>query len=344
MQELKKSNRALVLWGGAMLADITYSYLIKNNIKVDAVAVSKKYHVPNHRIGSNDVVVLEDYVMENPGCNVLVAFSGYEEESIVNYRKYIHNVYCCELAGAIIYGWFIDEYYLSTHKTDLDWLRNELADAESKKALDDFIYQKSTCIYEKVYTGDMFFDEKIIQLNRDEIFFDCGAFTGDTIEDFITHLKKRGIKQYKKIYAIEPDDTNFQKAKENLKNYKNIQLLKKGVWDATGTLTFSQNASLISSISSDGEDAIEVDTIDSIVGNEKVTYIKMDIEGAELNALRGAENTIRTNKPNLGICIYHKPEDLYKIPRYIKSIVPEYKLYLRNHLPTATDSVLYAVI
>lgn len=90
------------------------------------------------------------------------------------------------------------------------------------------------------------------------------------------------------------------------------------------------------------EEVIEVDTIDNIV-EEKVTFIKMDVEGAELEALQGASKTIIKNKPTLAICVYHKREDLITIPQYIKELVPEYKLYLRGHFIYASELVLYAV-
>ena len=79
---------------------------------------------------------------------------------------------------------------------------------------------------------------------------------------------------------------------------------------------------------------MELTTIDDFVREKnipKVDFIKMDIEGAELDALKGAINTIKTFKPKLAICIYHKPEHFYEIPTFIKSIVPEYKIWLLNN-------------
>lgn len=70
----------------------------------------------------------------------------------------------------------------------------------------------------------------------------------------------------------------------------------------------------------------------------------MDIEGSELEALKGAVHTIQRDKPKLAICIYHKPEDMTEIPLYIKSLVPEYKFYVRHHSNCWTDTVLYAVM
>lgn len=89
---------------------------------------------------------------------------------------------------------------------------------------------------------------------------------------------------------------------------------------------------------------IQVDTIDNLCGEEKVTLIKMDIEGSEQAALRGAVNVIKRDKPRLAICIYHTFEDLYEIPFMIKDMVPEYKIYIRHHAYSHCETVVYATL
>ena len=77
---------------------------------------------------------------------------------------------------------------------------------------------------------------------------------------------------------------------------------------------------------------------------EPITFIKMDIEGSEMRALKGAKQIITTYKPKLAICIYHKLDDLWRIPQYIHSLVPEYKFYIRHHSILYSDTVLYATL
>ena len=84
--------------------------------------------------------------------------------------------------------------------------------------------------------------------------------------------------------------------------------------------------------------------MDDHLQGEAVSFIKMDIEGAERGALRGAEQLIRRYRPDLAICVYHSISDLFEIPLYIHSIVPEYRLYLRHHTPVFCETVCYAVI
>lgn len=83
--------------------------------------------------------------------------------------------------------------------------------------------------------------------------------------------------------------------------------------------------------------------IDDIVGEDKVTFIKLDVEGAELKALQGAERTIRRYRPRLAVSIYHKPEDVIEIPEYILSLHEDYRLYIRHYQMSACETILYAV-
>ena len=85
-------------------------------------------------------------------------------------------------------------------------------------------------------------------------------------------------------------------------------------------------------------------SIDDMVGDDKVTFIKMDIEGAEMEALEGAKQTIERNRPKLAISIYHKEEDLWEIPFYILSKYPWYKIYMRHYTLTTNETVLYATV
>lgn len=90
------------------------------------------------------------------------------------------------------------------------------------------------------------------------------------------------------------------------------------------------------------DNSIAVVSLDSCV-NDRVTFIKMDIEGAEMEALKGAESIIKSQKPKLAICVYHKEQDMTEIPIFIKKLVPEYKLFMRHYSNDAGETVLYAV-
>ena len=110
-------------------------------------------------------------------------------------------------------------------------------------------------------------------------------------------------------------------------------------------MRFKAEKATCSCVSENGENHIDVVTIDETIDeNDRVTFIKMDVEGAELESLKGAKHIICRDKPKLAICIYHKPEDMTEIPLYIKSLVPEYKIYVRHHCNSDGETVLYAVM
>jgi methyltransferase, fkbM family len=187
-----------------------------------------------------------------------------------------------------------------------------------------------------------YFNLKFFQPCENEIFVDGGSYIGNTVLDFI---KWCGGK-YSKIYAIEPDLHNYEKLKKSLSdnNVKNATTIPKGLWSRSAKLNFEQNGDMTSCFIDRGTQAVPVDTLNNIVGNDPVTFIKMDIEGMELEALKGANNVIRKSKPRLAICIYHKPEDILEIPLYLAKLVPEYKYYLRQHTPFNLETVLYATL
>ena len=154
-------------------------------------------------------------------------------------------------------------------------------------------------------------------------------------------------KNLKKVYAFEPDPYNYELC-EKVKNENGldqVELINKGTWKKTGKLSFSASKDGASHITMEGEMSIEVVAIDDVVDeSQKVTLIKMDVEGAELESLQGASACIQRDKPKLAICIYHKSEDMYVIPKYIKSLVPEYKFYIRHHSNIGAETVLYAKV
>jgi len=175
-----------------------------------------------------------------------------------------------------------------------------------------------------------------------EVFIDCGAYDGETIKDFVEFCGGK----YDKIYSFEPIPRSYKYALQAIKNagIQRVELIQKGVWSHKAVLNFA-DIGQASRINDKGAIPVEVVAIDEVVPkDEKVTFIKMDVEGAEFEALKGAENTIRRCRPNLAICIYHVPTDVVEIPALIMSFLPEYKFYIRHHhITLMQEIVLYAL-
>ncbi len=178
----------------------------------------------------------------------------------------------------------------------------------------------------------------------DEVFVDAGAFDGQTSAMFVQWADK-----YRKIFALEPEPENREKCRKVLDaiNTK-YEILPFGAWDKREKLSFAVGLNGGSHVSGGGYEAVEIqitieaDRLDDLI-HERVSFIKMDIEGAEINALKGAEKTIKTYKPKLAISVYHKRKDIWEIPKLILGYVPEYKLYLRHYSLSKDETVLYCI-
>lgn len=188
---------------------------------------------------------------------------------------------------------------------------------------------------------EQYFNPDFMRFAEKEVFVDAGS------KDLVTAKKLRDYAdKIEKIYAFEPDPDNYKKCLKNREWFEHgtVELIPYGTWSEKKTLCFSATADGSSHITDDGECRVNVITIDEVVSDSsKVTFIKMDVEGSELESLKGAKNIIRRDRPKLAICIYHKPEDSVTIPLYIKSLVPGYKLYIRHHSNGAGETVLYAM-
>lgn len=184
------------------------------------------------------------------------------------------------------------------------------------------------------------FNELGIVYSNKEFFVDAGAFDGDTMESFIRNVGKN----FKEIHSIEPDQTNYQKLTRKIQKLKiaNIYAHNMGVWNHETELGFSDNASESSKLNTSNSGKIKVNSIDNLFSDKPVSFIKMDVEGAEYKALLGSEKTIKKNKPKLAICVYHKPEDIIEIPKLILEFNPTYKFFLRHHDNNFYETVLYA--
>lgn len=190
-------------------------------------------------------------------------------------------------------------------------------------------------------TSKQYFDEEVFEADPNEIFVDCGAFNGDTVWRFI---KWTGGK-YDGIYAFEPDAKNCHDLQihVNTNAWKNVRVINKAVGEKKGMFLLGGGLGAGSHLSGEGDQVVFVTRIEDEI-EEGVTYIKMDVEGTELEALQGAEGLIKRYKPKLAICIYHKREDPIVILEYLHELIPEYQFKIRHYTDSQHETVLYAYI
>ena len=237
---------------------------------------------------------------------------------------------------------------LHDHWKDFLWLYGRLKDYRSKMILlgslnNWFSYDFSTLGLARETTYPDYFDLDLIQVSKDEVFVDLGSFIGDTVQDYI---KMYGPDSYKTIYCYEITPATFQVLQNNLAAYPRIEYRMKGAGDSHGIMYITANDTDASAnvLAQQGNVKVEIVPIDDDI-QEPVTFIKMDIEGAEQKALLGCANHIRASHPKLALSVYHNNEDLWKIPRMVDEICPGYEFYLRYHGGNliATETTLIAL-
>ncbi len=234
---------------------------------------------------------------------------------------------------------FKDDF--AKNRSEYLYMYNLLEDDKSREIFTKVINFKISFDFEFMdgFVNDhdgQYFDKEIVPTCRDIVFVDGGGYVGDTASRVIDNYP-----DFKKIYLIEPIAENLRIAKRDLAEYENIEYLHVGLSNKKTTLYFNEEKSF-SSIYGNGTQSVEVDKLDNLI-DEKVDFIKLDIEGAEQDAIDGMSKIIKRDKPILAICIYHKAEDWYKIPQKVLAINSEYKIYLRHYMEGIFESVLYFV-
>lgn len=192
------------------------------------------------------------------------------------------------------------------------------------------------------YCFKHYFDLNLIPKLKENVFVDVGAYVGDTVLDYV---ESYGKDSFQKIYCYEICQENIDKMKINLKNFDNIEIKRKAVSDKKGKLKFDLDNDISSNhISLDGKIEVEGVALDEDV-KEKISMVKMDIEGSEMKALAGMKEHIKNDTPILLISVYHNNTDLVEIPKYIRSLNENYDYYLRYYggCVYATEIVLFAL-
>ncbi len=192
-----------------------------------------------------------------------------------------------------------------------------------------------------------YFPSDIFKLISEESIVDCGAFDGDTIR----MTRSLVGSDFKAIHAIEADTVSLEKMVDYLatldpETQAKVHIHECAVGAERCTLQFVMTGALTSKSGND-EASVAVDVpcipLDDLFAETPITFIKMDIEGAEFDALRGGSNIIQRDHPILAICVYHTQSDIWRIPLLIRSLNPGYQLFLRSYDGDGFQSVVYAV-
>jgi FkbM family methyltransferase len=342
------------IFGAGKTGKIFKSILEKNHKKVISFITSQN---SSTEVEGIPVINLAENSKElNNQIPVIIAVFNREENAHMNFiTEYLKKL---KFQNIVHLYDFIDEY--STQIDNLYWLTNRDYYHENLskflKVKELFKEQQSIDIYDNIINFLLTFNLNILptpnptnQYFPDNIkvwdgmnaFLDVGSFDGQTIMDAYSRYGKLGT-----VIAYEPDPLNIKFIKQKIDLFNpavNFFLIPCGVGSSVEILKFSSGFGEGSAIQKDGDCNIQCLSLDDTLFGIVPGYIKMDIEGAEFEALRGAENTIKKYRPSLAISLYHKPDHLFEVPLLIKSWNLGYNYYIRSHGNNLFETVLYCI-
>ena len=192
--------------------------------------------------------------------------------------------------------------------------------------------------------ASQYFPPDVVALRSDESFVDAGAFTGDTLEEFLARSGSR----FHAYHAFEPDWANLDQLRRRVAALpegvrERIRIYDAALGATDGPVEFAETGGPTSMAAAGAAGRVEGRTLDAVLAEEPITFLKLDIEGGERDALRGAQTAIKRWQPLVAVCVYHGPADLWEIPRLLREYMPEHRFFLRQHQFDGYELVLYAV-
>jgi FkbM family methyltransferase len=355
LNEKFKDKKIVIYGAGAGFVTFRQFALEKSNLINNIIAVLDLKFKSGDVFSNIPAFSPFDFIPPQDVDNVVAIITSGKQENHEQMKKHLNDLGIKN----IIFGMRLFEYnshYLSDDIDERYYLKNSndilksfylFNDEKSKEVFAGFI---TSFIERKVNhipfdsDKDQYFPNDIKMNAGVSRFIDCGAYNGDTLEQIINKFHHISY-----AACFEPDEENYKKLCKTIENNKNNIMhqcitIPCGVYDKECKLTFSGDILASGTISKDGNTMIQCVSIDNCLPTFAPTMIKMDIECAELKALKGAENTIKKYKPDLAICVYHLPSHIWEIPLYLDSLNLGYKFYLRNYSGGMLETVLYATI
>ncbi|WPX07803.1 FkbM family methyltransferase [Anaerocellum danielii] len=333
----------IFIYGAGNSGIMTYELLQRSNLNIVGFIDKRASDLKTYF--GKPVYTVDTKEINKDKALIIVAFLCNEEEikKVKEYLfalKYKKVFYFYEVCMSYIFNF--GKELLKHHKDKMIRVASYLEDKRSQEIFLNFLEASFSTDMGKLPKPDnsiQYFADGIEHKHRYLRFIDCGAYDGDTV-----YMLNKLIGQVEKVALFEPEPENFKKLVNRLKEKpvaKEHILFPCGVWSNTTMMKFLSGKAMGSQISQNGDIYVQCVALDDVIMDFAPTFIKMDIEGAEYEAILGAKNIIKEYKPDLAISVYHKIEHIWEIPYLIKQLNPECKLYLRCHASHGIDTVLY---
>lgn len=342
-ERLAETRKPIVLYGMGLGAEKMLRIMKTYQIAVSDIFASDEF-VRGQSFCGWQVKKLAE-VQERYGDFIIVVAFAFWQEELLERVEALSKQYELYAPHVPVVGTeAVDEGYLNRYETAIQAAYHLMADEQSRRVYAAvWNYKMSGKIsYIREVTTPKEEAYALIRPCREDVYLDLGAYDGDTVRE----MTKQAGGPLRRVFALEPDPKNFRKLSAFAETYAgNLHLLNAGVYDRDTSILFANKAGRHSAVSRDGEGiAVPMRSIDSVVGEEAVTIIKMDVEGEEGKALAGGKTVLARDCPRLIVSAYHRNEDTFALALQIHAMNPAYRLYLRQHpyIP-AWDNNLYAV-
>lgn len=323
-QYLAEAEKPIVLYGMGNGADKVLDRLQSLGIEVAGVFASDDF-VRHQQFRDYTVCSYDELKQQYGQMIVLVCFGTFLDEVIDNIRRIAseQELYAPDVPA---YGdlCFTADYYRENEQR-FQRLYDRLADEQSRLTLKNAVLYKLTGKIDYLFeceSDEQEVQRNVLRLGGDESYLDLGAYNGDTVERFV-----QTVGNYREITAAEPDRKTYQKLLQRVGHLSNLNAINAAVGDHVGQTEFAMRGGRNSSVGM-GE-KIDVVTVDSLL-LQRVTYIKMDVEGEEAAVIRGAAGLIARFRPKMLVSAYHRSEDLLDLFEQIMAINDGYRVYLRH--------------
>lgn len=325
-KKLSAAKKPIWLYGMGNGADKILDELTRRGISVSGVFASDGF-VRHQQFRGFTVSSYKEAVERDGDIIVLLCFGSSRPDVLQNIYRIAGEREFYAPDVAVIGDGVFDIEYAREHRAELERVYSMLADDLSRKTFEECIRYRLSGDIKHLANCESHPDEawqNIIQPTDSEVFVDLGAFVGDTVEEFLSH-----VGGYTHIYAVEPTKKSFLRLQRATEGMENISLFNLAVSSGENELVFNTHGGRNHAEAASGE-RIAASSLDNILGGKEATLVKMDLEGGEMAAIIGARNTISANKPKLQIACYHRTEDYFDLPLKVAEIRDDYRLYMRH--------------
>ena len=332
-ERLATTSKPIVLYGMGNGADKIIDWCQAQQVPVAGVFASDEFVRGQSFRGF--VVKKYSEIIAELGQDILVviAFASEGKEVLDRFQELaaLHETVAPHLS---LFGGeeLVSPAWLEQHEHELQQVYDRLADDQSRLVFANTLNYKLSGKIAYLFQCTTRREDDLRQLysfGPEEVYMDLGAYNGDTVQEFLQLVDNK----YQRIIAVEPDRKNCKKLRKLAEELDSdcLSIHQVGIWYEQGELGFSDSGGRQSSFCLQPKNTVPVEAIDNLAQDYPISYIKMDVEGAEVQALQGGRQTINTYAPKLFVAAYHYDADLYRLPLLLWKLVPDYKIYLRKH-------------